>query len=53
MRPEINRSPEGLHVDGAPSRLDGIRRGYSPADGERPAGSFQMQHTMTDRGARR
>src|SRR4051794_11153419 len=36
-----------------PGRFDGIRRDYSPADVERLAGSFRIQHTLADRGARR
>ena len=53
MHPEINRSPEGMHGGGGPSRFEGIRRDYSPAEVERLAGSFRVQHTMADRGARR
>jgi isocitrate lyase len=36
-----------------PGRFEGIRRDYSPADVERLAGSFRVQHTLADRGARR
>ena len=36
-----------------PGRFDGIRRDYTPADVERLAGSFRVQHTLADRGARR
>jgi isocitrate lyase len=36
-----------------PGRFEGIRRDYSPADVERLAGSFRIQHTLADRGARR
>ena len=52
MCPETNRGPEGLHVGGAPSHFEGIRRDYSPADVERLAGSFRVQHAMADCGAR-
>jgi isocitrate lyase len=36
-----------------PGRFDGIRRDYTPADVARLAGSFRVQHTLADRGARR
>src|SRR3954467_2189625 len=36
-----------------PERFHGIRRDYSPADVARLAGSFRIQHTLADRGARR
>ncbi|SDD51863.1 isocitrate lyase [Belnapia rosea] len=36
-----------------PGRFDGIRRDYSLADVARLAGSFRIQHTLADRGARR
>ncbi|MBK1659891.1 isocitrate lyase [Paracraurococcus ruber] len=36
-----------------PGRFDGIRRDYSPADVARLAGSFRIQHTLADMGARR
>ena len=36
-----------------PGRFDGIRRDYTPADVERLAGSFRVQHTLADMGARR
>ncbi|WP_368414242.1 isocitrate lyase [Falsiroseomonas sp.] len=36
-----------------PGRFDGIRRDYTPADVARLAGSFRIQHTMADMGARR
>ncbi|HYI84264.1 MAG TPA: isocitrate lyase [Acetobacteraceae bacterium] len=36
-----------------PGRFDGVRRDYTPADVERLAGSFRVQHTLADRGARR
>lgn len=36
-----------------PGRFDGIRRDYTPADVAKLAGSFRVQHTLADRGARR
>ena len=36
-----------------PGRFEGIRRDYSPEDVARLAGSFRIQHTLADRGARR
>lgn len=36
-----------------PGRFDGIRRDYTPADVARLAGSFRVQHTLADMGARR
>jgi isocitrate lyase len=36
-----------------PGRFEGIRRDYTPADVARLAGSFRIQHTLADRGARR
>ncbi len=36
-----------------PGRFEGIRRDYTPADVERLAGSFRVQHTLADMGARR
>src|SRR4051812_162694 len=36
-----------------PERFHGIRRDYTPADVARLAGSFRIQHTLADRGARR
>jgi isocitrate lyase len=48
-------APDGSHggerLD--PSRFDGIRRDYTPDDVARLAGSFRIQHTLADRGARR
>ncbi len=37
----------------AADRFNGIQRDYSPAEVERLAGSFRIQHTLADRGARR
>jgi isocitrate lyase len=36
-----------------PGRFDGIRRDFTPADVERLAGSFRVQHTLAENGARR
>ncbi|WP_043361312.1 isocitrate lyase [Belnapia sp. F-4-1] len=36
-----------------PGRFEGIRRDYTSADVARLAGSFRIQHTLADRGARR
>ena len=36
-----------------PGRFDGIRRDYTPADVAKLAGSFRIQHTLADMGARR
>ncbi|HZF76283.1 MAG TPA: isocitrate lyase [Acetobacteraceae bacterium] len=36
-----------------PGRFDGIRRDYTPEDVARLAGSFRVQHTLADMGARR
>jgi isocitrate lyase len=36
-----------------PGRFDGIRRDHTPADVAKLAGSFRVQHTLADRGARR
>jgi len=36
-----------------PGRFDGIRRDYTPADVAKLAGSFRVQHTLADMGARR
>lgn len=36
-----------------PGRFDGIRRDFTPAEVARLAGSFQVQHTLAEMGARR
>ena len=36
-----------------PGRFDGIRRDYSPGDVARLSGSFRIEHTLADMGARR
>ena len=36
-----------------PGRFDGIRRDYSPADVAKLSGSFRIEHTLADMGARR
>ena len=57
MRPTLTPtySPDGS-LGGErpdPGRFEGIRRDYTPADVARLAGSFRVQHTLADRGARR
>ena len=49
-------APDGSAGSGpgaGPGRFDGIRRDYTPADVERLAGSFRIEHTLAARGARR
>jgi isocitrate lyase len=46
-------APDGAAGGPMPGRFDGIRRDYTPADVEKLAGSFRVQHTLADRGARR
>ena len=49
-------APDGVAFGGdrhEPGRFEGIRRDYTPADVERLAGSFRVQHTLADMGARR
>ena len=50
-------APDGSTGFGAgapqPGRFDGIRRDYTQADVAKLAGSFRIQHTLADRGARR
>src|SRR5690349_24243850 len=49
-------APDGSGFGGGapmPGRFDGIRRDYTPADVARLAGSFRVQHTLADMGARR
>ena len=48
-------APDGSHGGERPDpgRFDGIRRDYTPDDVARLAGSFRIQHTLADRGARR
>jgi len=51
-----NFAPDGAGFGGGqpmPGRYDGIRRDYSPEDVARLAGSFRVQHTLADMGARR
>jgi isocitrate lyase len=51
-----NFAPDGSGLGGGapqPGRFDGIRRDYTPADVARLAGSFRVQHTLADMGARR
>ncbi len=52
--PTLAMAPDGSGGFSAqPGRFDGIRRDYSPADVTRLAGSFRLQHTLADMGARR
>jgi isocitrate lyase len=56
MRPTAQPcfAPDGGSGPGRdPGRFDGIRRDYSPADVARLAGSFRVQHTLAEMGARR
>ncbi len=49
-------APDGAGFGGGapmPGRFDGIRRDYTPEDVARLAGSFRVQHTLADMGARR
>jgi isocitrate lyase len=49
-------APDGSGSGGPgrdPGRFDGIRRDYTPADVARLAGSFRVQHTLAEMGARR
>jgi isocitrate lyase len=45
-------APDGSSSPG-PDRFHGIRRDYAPAEVERLAGSFRIEHTLAERGARR
>jgi isocitrate lyase len=45
-------APDGGGSPG-PDRFQGIRRDYTAADVERLAGSFRIEHTLAERGARR
>jgi isocitrate lyase len=49
------RAPDGGHGQSPaqPGRFDGIRRDYTEVDIARLSGSFRVQHTLADRGARR
>src|SRR3712207_726826 len=53
--PTPTSAPDGSFGGDRPEhgRFEGIRRDYSPADVERLAGSFRVQHTLADMGARR
>ncbi len=48
-------APDGSGPGGAPmpGRFDGIRRDYTPEEVARLAGSFRVQHTLAEMGARR
>ena len=53
--PTLTRQPDGMPA-GLPvdaGRFAGIVRDYSPAEVEKLAGSFRVQHTLADMGARR
>jgi len=55
-RPSPLFAPDGSAGFGGPpmpGRFDGVRRDYTPADVEKLAGSFRVQHTLADMGARR
>jgi len=53
--PTPNHAPDGAFGGDRPEpgRFEGVRRDYTPADVERLAGSFRVQHTLADMGARR
>ena len=54
--PEVTLAPDGRSAGGPgfdPARFEGIRRDYTPADVARLAGSFRVQHTIAENGARR
>ncbi len=53
--PTPTHAPDGTHGGDRPEPgwFDGIRRDYTPEDVARLAGSFRIQHTLADRGARR
>ncbi len=57
MRPVTNPhyAPDGGAGEPRPDpgRFEGIRRDYTDADVAKLAGSFRVQHTLADRGARR
>lgn len=54
MQPTPNYAPDGgAGSTPQPGRFDGIRRDYTPADVARLAGSFRVQHTLAEMGARR
>ena len=53
--PTLTRLPDGMPA-GLPAEADrfaGIKRDYTPAEVERLAGSFRVDHTLADMGARR
>ncbi|HEU0043877.1 isocitrate lyase [Sphingomonas sp.] len=53
--PAPTHSPDGSFGGGRPEpgRFDGIRRDYTPADVAKLSGSFRIEHTLADMGARR
>jgi isocitrate lyase len=53
--PAPTYSPDGSFGGSRPEpgRFDGIRRDYTPADVAKLSGSFRIEHTLADMGARR
>jgi isocitrate lyase len=53
--PAPTYAPDGSFGGGRPEpgRFDGIRRDYTPADVAKLSGSFRIEHTLADMGARR
>ncbi|SDB74909.1 isocitrate lyase [Belnapia rosea] len=53
--PAPTHAPDGSFGGGRPEpgRFDGIRRDYTPADVAKLSGSFRIEHTLADMGARR
>lgn len=53
--PTLTRQPDGMPsgIPAGTDRFAGIVRDYSPAEVEKLAGSFRVQHTLADMGARR
>ncbi|WP_184514685.1 isocitrate lyase [Muricoccus pecuniae] len=51
--PAYSPDGSGSGIPASPGRFDGIRRDYTPEDVARLAGSFRVQHTLADMGARR
>jgi len=52
-RPSFCRAPDGTGSVPMPERFAGIRRDYTPADVAKLAGSFQIRHTLAEKGAER
>ncbi|MFC7475800.1 isocitrate lyase [Dankookia sp. GCM10030260] len=53
--PVPTHAPDGSFGGGRPEpgRFEGIRRDYTPADVAKLSGSFRIEHTLADMGARR